>query len=478
MSAPRIDQSRTDASGSTSSTPRCATASSRPGISLNTQEKVEIAQQLARLGVDVIEAGFPITSPGDFEAVEAIARDVEGPVICGLARTHKADIDAAWGAIKDSRAPADPHLHLDLRHPHRAPAPDRPRGRQGPGEGGGGARASRYCEDVEFSPMDATRADVEFTAEVCAIAVAEGADVINIPDTVGYTTPEEYTRYFARLYELVPRAARRRALGPLPRRPRARGRQLLRRRAGRRPPGRVRDQRDRRAGRQLLAGGDRDAAADPPRRARARHRARHARAGADQPHGLAVHRLRGAAEQGDRRAQRVRPRVRHPPGRRAEGAHHLRDHGRARRRPGVELDRARQALRAPRAARRARAARLQGRGQRAQPGVQAVQGDRRQEEAGDRARPRGDRLRPGARGLGRRYELAWFDVEASLAPRAARQGRGDDARRRARRSASPAATARSTRSSAPIRDGDRGRVASCASTRSRRSPRARTRSAR
>ena len=73
-----------------------------PGISLNTIEKVEIATQLGRLGVDVIEAGFPITSPGDFEAVEAIARQVEGPVICGLARTHKADIDAAWGAIKDA----------------------------------------------------------------------------------------------------------------------------------------------------------------------------------------------------------------------------------------------------------------------------------------------------------------------------------------------------------------------------------------
>src|SRR5436305_11659255 len=73
-----------------------------PGISLNTSEKVEIAQQLSRLGADVIEAGFPITSPGDFEAVEAIARRVEGPVICGLARTHKADIDAAWGAVRDA----------------------------------------------------------------------------------------------------------------------------------------------------------------------------------------------------------------------------------------------------------------------------------------------------------------------------------------------------------------------------------------
>src|ERR1700741_4053325 len=79
-----------------------------PGISLNPAEKVEIAQQLSRLGGDVIEAGFPIASPGDFEAVQAIARKVEGPVICGLARTHKGDIDAAWGAVKDA---ARPRIH-------------------------------------------------------------------------------------------------------------------------------------------------------------------------------------------------------------------------------------------------------------------------------------------------------------------------------------------------------------------------------
>ena len=174
-----------------------------PGISLNTQEKVEIAQQLARLGVDVIEAGFPITSPGDFEAVEAIARGVEGPTICGLARTHKADIDAAWGAVRDS---ARPRIHTfistsDIHIEHQLQT-DRE-------DVKGQARAAvalarSYCEDVEFSPMDATRADVEFTAEVCAIAVEEGATVVNIPDTVGYTTPEEYADYFRRLYELVP----------------------------------------------------------------------------------------------------------------------------------------------------------------------------------------------------------------------------------------------------------------------------------
>src|SRR5919198_2485011 len=174
-----------------------------PGISLNTQEKVEIAQQLARLGVDVIEAGFPITSPGDFEAVETIAHQVEGPVIAGLARTHQHDIDAAWNAIKDSErarihtfiSTSDIHIEHQLQTT-REDVKGQARAAV--------ALAKSYTDDVEFSPMDATRADVEFTAEVCAIAVEEGAIVINIPDTVGYTTPEEYRAYFERLYELVP----------------------------------------------------------------------------------------------------------------------------------------------------------------------------------------------------------------------------------------------------------------------------------
>jgi 2-isopropylmalate synthase len=174
-----------------------------PGISLNTAEKVEIAHQLGRLGVDVIEAGFPITSPGDFEAVEEISRKVEGPVICGLARTHKADIDAAWGAVRDSQRPrihtfistSDIHIEHQLQT-DREDVKGQARAAV--------ALARSYCEDVEFSPMDATRADMEFTAEVCAIAVEEGASVINIPDTVGYTTPEEYADFFRRLYEMVP----------------------------------------------------------------------------------------------------------------------------------------------------------------------------------------------------------------------------------------------------------------------------------
>ena len=149
-------------------------------------------------------------------------------MICGLARTHKADIDAAWGAIKDAERP---RIHtfistsdIHIKHQLQTTREDV----KGQAKAAV-ALAKSYCEDVEFSPMDATRADVEFTAEVCAIAVAEGATVVNIPDTVGYTTPEEYARYFARLYELVPELRERRALGPLPRRPGARGRQLLRR---------------------------------------------------------------------------------------------------------------------------------------------------------------------------------------------------------------------------------------------------------
>jgi 2-isopropylmalate synthase len=174
-----------------------------PGISLNTAEKLEIAEALARLGVDVIEAGFPIASPGDFEAVQSIARQVEGPVICGLARANPADIDRAWEAIRDS---ARPRIHtfvstsdIHIEHQLRSTREDVK----------GLARASvaqarALCDDVEFSPMDATRAEVEFTAEVVALAVAEGATTINIPDTVGYALPEEYARYLTRLYELVP----------------------------------------------------------------------------------------------------------------------------------------------------------------------------------------------------------------------------------------------------------------------------------
>jgi 2-isopropylmalate synthase len=174
-----------------------------PGISLNRQEKLEIAHQLARLGVDVIEAGFPITSPGDFESVQAISQEVEGPVICGLARTSKQDIEAAWSAVRDSERPrihtflATSDLHIehklqttreDVKGQVRAAV----------------SQAREYTEDVEFSPEDGSRSDVQFMAEVIQIALDEGATTINVPDTVGYTMPHEYKAMFEELYRLVP----------------------------------------------------------------------------------------------------------------------------------------------------------------------------------------------------------------------------------------------------------------------------------
>src|SRR3954452_17100052 len=174
-----------------------------PGISLNKQEKLEIANQLARLGVDVIEAGFPIASPGDFEAVQEIAREVHGPVICGLARTGFQDIDAAWSAIRDSERPrihtfistSDIHIQYQLQTT-REDVKGQARAAV--------AHAKQYTDDVEFSPMDATRSEAEFTAEVLQIALDEGATTINVPDTVGYATPDEYAEFLTRLYALVP----------------------------------------------------------------------------------------------------------------------------------------------------------------------------------------------------------------------------------------------------------------------------------
>jgi 2-isopropylmalate synthase len=174
-----------------------------PGISLNKTEKLEIAHQLARLGVDVIEAGFPITSPGDFESVQAIAREVEGPVICGLARTVSQDIEAVWNAVRDAQRPrihmviATSDIHIkhklqttreDVKGQVRAAV----------------AQAREYTEDVEFSTEDGSRSDVQFLAEVIQIALDEGATTINVADTVGYTMPREFAAMFKELFRLVP----------------------------------------------------------------------------------------------------------------------------------------------------------------------------------------------------------------------------------------------------------------------------------
>ncbi len=173
-----------------------------PGCSMNQQEKVRMAQQLDRLGVDVIEAGFPIASDGDFEAVKAIAAAIRRPVIAGLARACRPDIERAWDALKHAARPrihvflATSDIHLKyklrmtreecLRHASEAVA-----------------FAKSLCADVEFSPEDATRTDPEFLFQVLEAVVEAGATTLNIPDTVGYTVPAEFGELIAAIRSRV-----------------------------------------------------------------------------------------------------------------------------------------------------------------------------------------------------------------------------------------------------------------------------------
>ncbi len=162
-----------------------------PGVNLSADEKYQIALQLARLGVDIIEAGFPITSNGDFEAVRNIAQRVKGPVICGLARTNPEDIDRAWDAVKPAGRPrihtfiatSEIHMKHKLRKEPREVLDMAVSAVK---------RCRSYLEDVEFSAEDATRSDPEFLAEVFSRVIQAGARTLNIPDTVGYTTPDEF----------------------------------------------------------------------------------------------------------------------------------------------------------------------------------------------------------------------------------------------------------------------------------------------
>lgn len=179
-----------------------------PGISLSVEEKVEIAHQLARLKVDVIEAGFPITSEGDFESVSRIAAEVEGPTITGLARIHEADIVRAWEAVQWSNRP---RIHTfvgtsDLHIEHQMQS-DKEDILEKTGEAVRHARS--LAPEVEFSPMDATRTEIGYLAEVVRIAVEAGADVVNIADTVGYTTPVEFAAFLTELQERVPQLTER-----------------------------------------------------------------------------------------------------------------------------------------------------------------------------------------------------------------------------------------------------------------------------
>jgi len=173
-----------------------------PGCSMTADEKVRMAHQLDRLGVDAIEAGFPISSDGDFHAVQSVARDVRRPVIAALARCKREDIERAWQALDGTARPrihaflatSDIHLQHKLRISRRECLEQ--------------ARdavsfAKSFCRDVEFSPEDATRSDVTFLCEVLEAVVEAGATTINIPDTVGYTVPSEFAELITRIRQQV-----------------------------------------------------------------------------------------------------------------------------------------------------------------------------------------------------------------------------------------------------------------------------------
>ncbi|HZP01192.1 MAG TPA: 2-isopropylmalate synthase [Terriglobia bacterium] len=174
-----------------------------PGCSMNLEEKLQMARQLDRLNVDILEAGFPIASQGDYDAVKAISAEIRRPIIAALARANKLDIDRAWDALKEAARPrihtflatSDIHLQYKL-HKTREEILKM--------ISWSVAHAKSYCQDVEFSPEDAGRTDRSYLVECCHAAVEAGATVLNLPDTVGYCLPFEYEKMFADVQARVP----------------------------------------------------------------------------------------------------------------------------------------------------------------------------------------------------------------------------------------------------------------------------------
>jgi 2-isopropylmalate synthase len=173
-----------------------------PGFSMNTEEKLRMARQLAKLGVDVIEAGFPVSSRGDLEAVQAVAKEIRDVPIAALARAKKQDIDAAIEALKPA---ADPRLHVFLATSdlHLKVKLNMTREQALEAIGSMIRYGRQHVAEVEFSAEDAGRTDIDYLCEVCRVAGDAGARVLNLPDTVGYAVPEEYGEMFRRVREHI-----------------------------------------------------------------------------------------------------------------------------------------------------------------------------------------------------------------------------------------------------------------------------------
>jgi Isopropylmalate/homocitrate/citramalate synthases len=171
-----------------------------PGFSMNLNEKLRFARQLEKLGVDIIEAGFPVASDGDFASVQQIAGEIRGAQIAALARTNLADIDRAWEAIKDAANPrihtfissSDIHLERQLRKTRDQVLKEACAAVE---------HARIYTKNVEFSPMDATRTDRSYLCEIVEAVIGAGASTVNIPDTVGYAVPDEFGELIEYLFK-------------------------------------------------------------------------------------------------------------------------------------------------------------------------------------------------------------------------------------------------------------------------------------
>jgi 2-isopropylmalate synthase len=174
-----------------------------PGASMNMAEKLEVARALAGLGVDIIEGGFPVASVGDFEAVRAIAAEVTGASVCALARCNDRDIDRAWEAVQFAQKPRI-HVFLATSAIHREHKLRMTKGQIVDRAVAGVARAKALCDDIEFSPEDAARTEIDFLCDVVEAAINAGATTVNIPDTVGYATPLQYGNVIRTLIERVP----------------------------------------------------------------------------------------------------------------------------------------------------------------------------------------------------------------------------------------------------------------------------------
>jgi 2-isopropylmalate synthase len=178
-----------------------------PGASMNVEEKVQVAKQLSRLGVDVIEAGFAISSVGDFESIKAIGNEVKGPIICSLARAKEEDIKRAYEALKDAPRKRIHTFHstsdIHLKYQFRVSREEALRRSVEMVK-----LAKSLVDDVEFSPMDATRTDVSYLCDVVEAVIEAGASTVNIPDTVGYTIPEEFGKLIKTINEKVKNISR------------------------------------------------------------------------------------------------------------------------------------------------------------------------------------------------------------------------------------------------------------------------------